>query len=147
MSQVVRVKDSKELERCIEIRREVFIREQNVPEEIEIDGNDSKCIHFLAYLAAKDPLNKAVGTARLWIDASGRAKAQRVAVFKEVRGQGIGQDLMVALETQARIDGFETLWLGAQVHALAFYERLGYMAQGDVFLDAGIPHRTMAKSL
>ena len=147
MSKVVRVKDSSELERCIEIRREVFIREQNVPEEIEIDGHDENCIHFLAYLAPKDSLHQAVGTARLWIDETGRAKAQRVAVFKEVRGQGIGQDLMSALEKQARVDGFEDLWLGAQVHALAFYERLGYVAQGDVFLDAGIPHRTMVKSL
>jgi len=121
-----------------EIRRRVFIEEQQVPREEEWDGRDSDCRHFLA-LHEGNPL----GTARLLPDAH----IGRVAVLAEARGLGIGVALMRAAIDAARRDGHARVELAAQTHALAFYEHLGFMAVGDEFLDADIPHRNMYLSL
>lgn len=117
-----------------EIRRVVFIEEQRVPLEEEWDGRDPDCHHFLALLDGHP-----VGTARLLPDAH----IGRVAVLKEVRGLGIGEALMRAAIEAARRDGHASVELAAQTQALAFYERLGFLAFGDEFLDAGILHRHM----
>ena len=144
-SQSVAVKEvlSKEdLERCFEIRRVVFMVEQAVPKEEEYDGLDKDCLHFMASL--KD---KPVGTARLRIADENQAKAERVAVYQEVRGYGIGRILMEALEHKAQSLGHQSMLLSSQTHAIPFYERIGYEAYGDIFMDAGIPHRWMRKAL
>lgn len=120
-----------------EIRRKVFIDEQNVPQEEEWDGLDPACQHFLAMLDGQP-----VGTARLLPDAH----IGRVAVLANARGTGIGVLLMQAAIEAARHAGHLQVVLSAQVHALAFYERLGFVAHGDEFLDAGIPHREMTLS-
>ncbi len=133
---------SADLIACLALRREVFIDEQRVPEELELDGEDDACIHFLAV----DDQGTAVGTARLRI-AGHKAKAQRVAVRRAHRGRGIGAALMRAVEGEARRNGAATVTLSSQVHAIPFYERIGYVARGDVYDDAGIPHRDMTKSL
>lgn len=125
-------------ETASEIRRIVFIDEQNVPSQEEWDGRDSECLHFLAVLDGR-----AIGTARLLPDAH----IGRVAVLAEARGSGIGVLLMQAAIEAARHAGHTHVALSAQVHALAFYERLGFVAQGDEFLDAGIAHREMTLSL
>ena len=117
-----------------EIRRVVFIEEQRVPQEEEWDGRDPGCCHFLALLD-----NRPVGTARLLPDAH----IGRVAVLPQARGLGIGAILMRAAIEAARRDGHAAVELAAQTHALAFYEQLGFMAFGEPFLDAGIPHRSM----
>lgn len=121
-----------------EIRRIVFIDEQNVPQEEEWDGLDPECQHFLALLEGQP-----VGTARLLPDAH----IGRVAVLADARGSGIGVLLMKAAIEAARHAGHSQVALSAQVHALAFYERLGFVAHGEAFLDAGIPHREMTLSL
>ncbi|HSP32434.1 MAG TPA: GNAT family N-acetyltransferase [Halomonas sp.] len=121
-----------------DIRRRVFIDEQNVPQEEEWDGLDSECQHFIAMLD-----DQPVGTARLLPDAH----IGRVAVLKGARGTGIGVLLMRAAIEAARHAGHSQVALSSQVHALAFYERLGFVAHGDEFLDAGIPHREMTLSL
>lgn len=121
-----------------EIRRIVFIDEQNVPQEEEWDGLDPECQHFLALLEEQP-----VGTARLLPDAH----IGRVAVLADARGSGIGVLLMKAAIEAARHAGHSQVALSAQVHALAFYERLGFVAHGEAFLDAGIPHREMTLSL
>lgn len=121
-------------EACIAIRRRVFIEEQDVPEEIEIDGLDPACRHFLAY-AAGDP----VATGRLKTIPEG-VKIQRVAVLETARGAGIGRRLMEAMMAAAPMGW---IVLDAQTQALAFYEGLGFVAEGPEFLDAGIPHRRM----
>ncbi|AJY51585.1 MULTISPECIES: GNAT family N-acetyltransferase [Halomonadaceae] len=121
-----------------EIRRQVFIDEQNVPQDEEWDGLDPACQHFLAMLDGQP-----VGTARLLPDAH----IGRVAVLATARGTGIGVLLMQAAIEAARHAGHLQVALSAQVHALAFYERLGFIAHGDEFLDAGIPHREMTLSL
>lgn len=132
-----------ELERCMEIRREVFILEQRIAKELELDGLDTGCTHFLAWADSDCEVSRAVGTARLWIDSAGVAKAQRVAVLTGARGTGIGRILMRAVEAETRLRGIESLILGAQHTAIPFYESIGYEAYGDDFEDAGIPHRMM----
>nr|WP_295708540.1 GNAT family N-acetyltransferase [uncultured Halomonas sp.] len=121
-----------------EIRRKVFIDEQNVPQEEEWDGLDTECLHFLAMLDGQP-----VGTARLLPDAH----IGRVAVLANARGTGIGVLLMQAAIEAARQAGHPQVVLSAQVHALAFYERLGFITHGEEFMDAGIPHREMTLSL
>ncbi|WP_104202482.1 GNAT family N-acetyltransferase [Billgrantia saliphila] len=121
-----------------EIRRIVFIEEQQVPLEEEWDGRDDECRHFLAWHR-----EKALGTARLLPDGH----IGRVAVLEEARGVGIGAALMQAAIESARRLGHAQVELAAQTHALAFYENLGFTAVGDTFMDAGIPHRNMRLSL
>jgi len=129
------------LERCFEIRRVVFIDEQDVPEAEEIDGRDPACVHFLATEGAHD-----LGTARMRMVDGGVAKAERVAVHARARGKGVGRALMDALERAAWEAGATAVKLGAQLTALPFYEKLDYTAYGPEFDDAGIPHRMMKKA-
>ncbi|WP_136247739.1 GNAT family N-acetyltransferase [Halomonas borealis] len=121
-----------------EIRRVVFIEEQEVPGDEEWDGRDPECLHFLALADGH-----ALGTARLLPDGH----IGRVAVLAEARGLGIGLALMEAAIASARRQGLATTELAAQTHALAFYERLGFEAHGEIFMDAGIPHRHMVLPL
>ncbi len=123
---------------CFDVRVTVFVTEQNVPIAEEQDEFDETAAHFLAELDGKP-----VGTARLLMKENGTlAKITRVAVLREARGQNIGAALIRHIEATAPVSRFA---LDAQVHALPFYERLGYKAVGDVFMEAGIPHRHMRK--
>ncbi|WP_284892736.1 GNAT family N-acetyltransferase [Cobetia amphilecti] len=117
-----------------EIRRVVFIEEQQVPQEEEWDGRDDACEHFLVHLDGRT-----VGTARLLPDGH----VGRVAILSEARGLGLGQRLMEAVIHASRQAGHAEVLLDAQTHALEFYQRLGFTAYGDEFLEAGIPHRSM----
>lgn len=121
------------------VREAVFVREQHVPEELEWDGLDQVCVHVLARNEAGDP----IGTARMQPDG----KIGRMAVLKEWRGRGIGRALLQALVDVASDRGFTRLTLSAQTHAVRFYEKAGFRAIGDLFLDAGIPHRKMITEL
>lgn len=120
------------------VRHEVFVKGQNVPEELEIDGLDDRCSHILALADGKP-----VGTARLTPDGH----IGRVAVLREFRQYGIGREIMKQIEEIAFETGFDRVELSAQLHAIPFYEKLGYTTCGEVFLDAGIEHRHMKKSL
>jgi ElaA protein len=139
---VIVVSGAREFEQCLALRREVFIDEQHVPEDLEIDGEDEACVHLLAC----DDDGQAMGTARLRLQGD-HAKAQRVAVRERLRGRGIGGALMRALEVEARRRGARSVHLSSQTHAIPFYERLGYAAHGPIYDDAGIPHRDMTKRL
>jgi ElaA protein len=149
MSLTVRtVVSADDLAACLTLRRRVFIDEQRVPEELELDGDDDACTHFLVADAAGTPV--ATARMRLLTDpATGAkvAKAQRVAVDAGRRREGVGALVMRALEDAARASSATSVKLSSQVHALPFYERQGYVAHGDVYDDAGIPHRDMTKSL
>ena len=105
---------------CMAIRRAVFVQEQNVPEELEQDEHDATAVHLLA-VADGVP----VGTARLLIDGQS-AKIGRVALLSQARGQGAGAALMRAALDELRARGVTTAKLGAQTHALVFYEKLGF---------------------
>lgn len=121
------------------IRLEVFVREQQVPESLEWDELDAHSAHLLA----RGPTGEAIGCARL----TPHGKIGRVAVRQPWRGQGIGAALVRALVDRARAQGLTEVALDAQVNAIAFYEREGFTAYGDIFDDAGIPHRAMRRPL
>ena len=123
---------------CQALRRVVFIEEQNVPPDLEVDGLDDKAMHLLA---TRD--SRPIGCARLLAYGS-HGKIGRVCVLADQRGLGLGAALMRAAIGQFRsMPGITTVTLGAQVQVITFYERLGFIAQGPVFDDAGIPHRDM----
>ncbi len=128
------------------IRWDVFVEEQDVPLVLEVDARDflPSTVHLLA---VED--GRGVGTARLLDQGSGRFTVGRVAVLEQERGRGIGAELMKACEEVARrSDEQATLVLDAQVTAVPFYEKLGYRPTSrPVFLDAGIWHQEMAKSV
>jgi len=138
---VRRAKDG-ELDRCLAIRRRVFVEEQGIPETLEIDGLDSLCVHWLAFEG-----EQAIGTARLRFVEGGRARAERVAVLADQRGRGVGAALLAAIEAEALLKGCTEVVVHAQVQTVPFYERLGFLVCGDEFEEAGIPHREMRRRL
>ena len=117
------------------IRHTVFVEEQGVPVELELDGEDASASHAAAF--SDD--GRLVGTGRML--ASG--KIGRMAVSQSMRRQGIGRALLDALVAEAKRLKLEEVSLGAQLPAVAFYERAGFKAYGDIFLDAGIDHKMM----
>ncbi|MFB6073956.1 MAG: GNAT family N-acetyltransferase [Haloarculaceae archaeon] len=131
-----------DLEAALEIRRTVFVEEQGVPASLEVDGKDDEAVHFIA-TGDDEP----VGTARLREPDPGVAKAERVAVLPPRRGEGIGRQLMGALEDAARERGCDRVTLHAQTDVEGFYHELGYETTSDVFEEAGIPHVEMERPL
>ena len=129
-------------DRARDVRRTVFIEEQGVSEAEEMDGNDADATHVL--LTAD---GDSVGTARVRFVDDRTAKIERVAVVQSHRGGGLGRRLMTLAERRARESGATTAKLHGQVAVVEFYETLGYEVVGEQFEDAGIPHRTMVKSL
>ncbi|MFK0021329.1 GNAT family N-acetyltransferase [Streptomyces sp. NPDC090798] len=152
-SYVVRVaEDAADREACFAVRKEVFVGEQGVPEDIEYDAYDAGALHVLAIREDGVPL----GTGRLLYGPEAGAKTDgdltvgslgRLAVTKATRGLGVGVALVRAIEDAARARGLAAVDLHAQTQAMGFYERLGYVAYGEEFLDAGIDHRAMRKAL
>jgi predicted GNAT family N-acyltransferase len=116
------------------IRRAVFVVEQQVPEDEEWDDQDAVCQHVMA-VAEGVP----VGTGRLLSDGH----IGRMAVIKPWRGCGVGRAMLTTLLALARQSGFAEAVLHAQIHALLFYEKQGFIAEGPVFMEAGIAHRVM----
>ncbi|MGC0404050.1 putative GNAT family N-acyltransferase [Streptomyces sp. SAI-126] len=144
--------DPADRESCFAVRKEVFVGEQGVPEDIEYDSYDAVAVHVLAVREDGVPL----GTGRLLYGeaAAGKTGGEvsvgslgRLAVTREARGLGVGAALVAAVEDAARARGLTAVDLHAQTHALGFYERLGYEAYGPEFPDAGIPHRAMRRVL
>jgi predicted GNAT family N-acyltransferase len=118
------------------VRRRVFVDEQGVAPELEWDARDAEAIHLLAWAAADDSL---VGTARLL----STGQIGRMAVLPDWRGLGVGTALLIEALRIAQDRGFETPWLNAQSRVLAFYAKLGFSPEGEVFDEAGIPHQRM----
>ena len=131
---------------ALSVRRTVFIDEQGVSEEEEIDEYDGDpaqttgVVHVVAYWQGV-----AVATGRLMVGAplDDYPHIGRVAVLREYRGQGLGKAVMLALHNEASTRGYAGVALGAQLPAIPFYNRLGYAVSGEVYLDAGIEHRWM----
>jgi len=139
-----------EIQTCFSIRESVFVKGQNVPPEEEWDHLDQApqvCPHFIAYFEAANGIRTAIGAARLWLYKDDCSKAQRVAVLDAWRKKGVGRLLMATMETFSKQTGRNEVVLGAQTHAIPFYESIGYQAFGPVYLDAGIPHRDMFKKI
>jgi len=117
------------------IRTAVFVEEQNVPAELDFDGLDKQCIHWLAY----DATNAAVGTGRLLPDGH----FGRMAVLAPNRKRGIGDAIMRAVIETAKTEKLPELYLHAQLTALPFYSGLGFVSYGKEFMDADMPHIAM----
>ena len=140
------VEDAAALGEALSVRRAVFVEEQGVPEDEEIDDRDGDpaatpdVVHALGRLDGRP-----VATARLLLGqpAGERPHVGRVAVLAAMRGRGYGAAIMRLLQDEARRRGHGGVTLAAQEHAAGFYARLGYAARGGLFLDAGIEHRWM----
>ncbi len=131
-----------EFARCAAIRTEVFVLEQRVSPEEEMDELDRDAVHVLAWLDGTP-----VGTGRLILEAESHAKIGRMAVLKPHRRQGVGSVILLTLMGLAGERGVRAVSLAGQLHAIPFYERFGFVARGDVFVEAGIEHRTMEREL
>lgn len=138
----VQIEETRDIATCLELRRIVFIDEQGVSEADERDDLDDAAVHLLARAGGA-----AIGSARL-LQLGQTGKIGRVCVLATARGQGIGAALIrAAIEVFRAMPGITQVKLGAQTHAIAFYEQLGFTAYGDVYDDAGIPHRDMVFTL
>jgi predicted GNAT family N-acyltransferase len=124
------------------LRHAVFVVEQAVPPEVEVDGLDDECQHFLALLrqTAAEADDAALATARARITQRGW-KIERVAVARAHRGLSVGAELVRHLLVQAP-RGL-TVYVHAQESALGFWQRMGFIAEGSAFVEGGIPHRLM----
>ena len=129
------------MQAAIGLRTEVFVVEQGVAPEEETDGRDAEALHLLAFDG--DDL---VGTCRLLL-GEGRIKLGRMAVRRDRRGEGVAGLLLEQTDREAERAGANVIVLGAQLPAVAVYERAGYTRRGEVFLDAGIEHVWMEKAL
>ncbi|NHB59267.1 GNAT family N-acetyltransferase [Acinetobacter shaoyimingii] len=127
---------------AMHIREQVFIQEQNIPEQDEWDDQDEVSLHFIAYALCNE-FKKPIATARLLPNHS----IGRVAVLKDYRGQGIGRLIMQSIIEHAKKEHREFLKLSSQVHAIQFYQSLGFHVEGTEYLDCGIPHIDMIMTL
>ena len=125
-------------EHATPIRFAVFVEEQGVRREIELDEMDERSLHAVAFMD-----EKAVATGRLLPDGH----IGRMAVLKSWRGRGIGGAILARLVERARQRGDQEVVLSAQVHAAAFYRAHGFVEEGAEYLEAGIPHRDMRRRL
>ncbi len=133
----IHIANEKERDAAFALRIEVFVNEQNVPPEIELDEEDKTALHIIA-----EENGEALGCARL-ILSCGTAHIGRLAVKKACRGKGIGSDICKFAVNYARVRGCDDIWLNSQLHAAEFYEKLGFKREGGIFTEAGIEHIKM----
>ncbi|MDM5226549.1 GNAT family N-acetyltransferase [Cytobacillus sp. NJ13] len=139
--EVRKVSSEQELHDAFSVRKQVFINEQNVPEEEEIDQFEDEAVHFVLY---NNGMPAGAGRFRT---VDGNGKVERICVLKENRQSGSGKAIMDKIEEHAKKQGLPALKLNAQTQAIPFYEKLGYQVISEEFMDAGIPHRTMKKTI
>jgi predicted GNAT family N-acyltransferase len=139
--QVRPTRDDAEIAAALAVREEVFCGEQGVSLAEERDGRDEEALHIVV---VDDGV--VVATCRLLVEGT-TVKLGRMAVSRTRRGLGLARALITEAETRARAFGAERMMLAAQLNAQALYDRAGYDAYGDVFLDAGIEHVMMSKAL
>jgi predicted GNAT family N-acyltransferase len=139
MTEVRPARDAREVRAALALRHEVFVVEQRVPLEEEVDRHDETALHLVAVDGGR-----VVATCRL-VDEGGTSKLGRMAVAVSARRRGLASALLAEAEARAREGGAGRIALAAQTGALALYERAGYTAYGDRFLDAGIEHVMMEK--
>jgi predicted GNAT family N-acyltransferase len=137
MIQVNKVKTKSEIDSIFSIRNRVFVVEQNVDAAEEYDEDDQKCTHFIAYCNGE-----ACGTARWRFKDKGIIKLERFAVLKEYRNTGVGAALVKAVLQD--LPYANKVMLHAQVHAVPFYEKMGFKSYGPQFEEAGIQHFAMS---
>lgn len=139
-----RITEDSDLQKAFDIRKEVFVKEQGVPLEEEFDQFDTldgQCEHILVYYE-----DEPVGTGRLRV-VDGIGKLERICILESYRKFGLGKVIVKALEEIANSKGLAQVKLHGQTHAEGFYEKLGYETASDVFIEDGIPHILMIKTL
>ncbi len=136
------VTSDKELKGALEVRRQVFVAEQSIPEGLELDGCDREALHMVV----KDG-ERVIGTARVLFLANGQAKIERMAILKPFRGRGIGKKIISFLNEELKNRQVEEVVLHAQYSVVAFYKSCGFKASGPTFWEAGIRHLKMQKQL
>lgn len=139
---VIAIESPADMARAYAIRRRVFIEEQRVPEEIELDADDAHAFHVLATLDGD-----AIGCGRLLDHGDDEVKIGRMAVLPAYRGTGVGREILRFLIGRARAKGSRKAILHAQLTAEGFYLKEGFTPVGGVFDEAGIAHRKMEKLL
>ncbi|GGK04924.1 N-acetyltransferase [Lentibacillus kapialis] len=135
------VETPEEKQLAYDVRTTVFVHEQNVPPEVEIDEFDGEAIHLIGY---ENDVPIAASRIR-FIDNYG--KLERICVLKNQRGNACGSEMIRTMENVIKKEGYKKAILNAQTHAIDFYQRLGYDVVSGEFMDAGIPHVTMTKEL
>ena len=138
---VVAIQNAEQMKHAWDIRRRVFIEEQHVPEEIEMDADDAHAFHALASLDGRP-----VGCGR-FVMHDDEVKIGRMAVLPNLRTHGIGRAILLYLMRMAKERGYRHAVLHAQLTAEGFYLKNGYTPVGDVFEEAGIAHRMMVRDL
>jgi predicted GNAT family N-acyltransferase len=131
-----------ELKGAFEVRREVFVEEQGISEDLVFDGHDGEALHMVV----KDG-QRVVGTARVLFLADNQAKLERMAVLKPFRYKGIGREIVSFLDEELRKRQLEQVVLHAQHTVVAFYKSCGFEESGLPFWEVGIKHVKMQKCL
>lgn len=126
----------------VHIRKIVFIEEQNVPAEIELDDMDDQTIHYTGYVN-----NQAVCTLRILFKDEHTIKLQRIATIKAARGNGYATALINKSIKDSKEKGITDVVMSAQVHMIPYYENLGFNVTSDEFMQANIPHKMMGKTI
>lgn len=138
---IEQVTTDQQLEDAYSVRKIVFVEEQNVSMEEEMDEFDDVATHFVGYEEGQP-----ISASRLrFVDEY--AKLERICMIKSSRGQGLGKQMILHMEGHSKNEGYQKSKLNAQTQALGFYESLGYKVVSEEFMDAGIPHVTMIKEL
>lgn len=138
--------DSERMREALAVRFSVFVREQEVPAEIEVDEYDrpeASSVHALV----RDDGGRTIGTGRFYTREAQTMQIGRMAVLASARGRGAGRMLLDALVAEGRRRGYVRASLHAQTHAIAFYEAAGFTGRGETFLDANIPHVEMSRDV
>ena len=130
-----KISDKEHTQLAFDIRNTVFVKEQNVDPNIEIDNNEASAFHYLAY-----DKNTSVGAAR-WRNTSEGIKLERFAVIKSYRGKGVGTEILKAVLDD--VDKSKVIYLHAQIQSVPFYEKNGFVRIGEEFIEAGIKHYKM----
>lgn len=134
-----------DLSACYDVRVDVFCDEQGYSREMELDGRDGDCLH---YVLTDDQEHKAVATGRLfWTDGEGTMAVGRIAVRKAWRGYGLGKTIMDAMVAKAQELHAARLVLDSQCYAIGFYEKCGFTVCGEEHMDGHVPHKMMQRIL
>lgn len=141
---ITTIATEEDLQAAFDIRKKVFVEEQHVPLEDEFDEFDTLTAPCKHILVAAD--NQIAGTGRIrWVDGVG--KLERICILPEFRSLGLGKEIVLALEKIAQEEKTASVKLHGQTHAEKFYQKLGYETASPVFMEDGIPHLIMTKTL
>ncbi len=129
---------NEDIKNAFSLRVEVFVCEQGVPSEIELDECDKYALHIIC-----EEQGVLIGCARLLLDGKS-AHIGRLAVKKSYRGKGVGSAIIDYIVDYCKSEGYEYIWLNSQLHATKFYQNLGFVKEGETFFEAGIEHIKMS---